>query len=373
VVLGAGFGGLELTARLAETFGRDLDVVLIDQNDGFVFGFSKLEVMFGRATPAGVRHRYADLVKPGVTFVQETVRSIDPTNRRVETDAGPVDADILVVALGADVDPGATPGLLQEGHEFYTVAGAAAVADALPGFDGGRVVVGVTSVPFKCTPAPSEAALLVDAYLTERGIRDRSQISLVMPMGVPVPPSPEASRALVAAFAERGIAWHPERSVQALDPARKQAVLSDGSELPYDLYLGVPVHRAPSVVEEAGMTVDGWVPVDPQTLETSFPGVYAIGDVTSVGTPKAGTFAEGQGALVADRITAVVRGDPEPPGYAGQGACYIEFGHGRVGRVDVTAVPGQKPSGVLLEPSPELATEKVEFSRRRVHRWFGGS
>src|SRR3954466_2023033 len=109
VVLGAGFGGLELTTRLSEEFGDDLDVVLIDQSDGFVFGFSKLDVMFGKAQADAVRHSYADVVKPGVRFVQSTIRSIDPEAKHVETDAGSFDADILVVALGADLEPSATP------------------------------------------------------------------------------------------------------------------------------------------------------------------------------------------------------------------------------------------------------------------------
>ena len=139
LVLGAGFGGLELTTRLSDTFGDDVDVVLIDQNDAFVFGFSKLDVMFGRSQPAAVRHLYRDFMKPGARFVQSTIRSIDPVAKRVETDAGSFDADLLVVALGADLDPSATPGLVEGGHEFYTVAGAFALRDVLANFAGGRV------------------------------------------------------------------------------------------------------------------------------------------------------------------------------------------------------------------------------------------
>ena len=186
------------------------------------------------------------------------------------------------------------------------------------------MVVGVTSTPFKCPPAPSETALLMDGYLRGRGCRDGSRISLVMPFGVPVPPSPAASEALLGAFVERGIDWHGERSVHRLDPVRKVAVLSDGTEMPYDLFLGVPVHRAAAVVDRSGMTVDGWVPVNSLTLETTFPGVYTVGDVTSVGTPKAGVFAEGQAVAVADAISASVRGKTEPAKYNGRGSCYVE-------------------------------------------------
>jgi len=371
VVLGAGFGGLEVTTRVSDELGEDADVVLIDRTEGFVFGFSKLEVLFGRAVPAEVHHPYSDLVKPGVRFVQADVRSIDPGAKRVETTAGVFEADVLVVALGADLDPGATPGLVEGGHDFYTEAGAFAAGQALERFDGGQVVVGVTSTPFKCPPAPSETALLMHDHLTARGLRERSSIALIMPLPVPIPPSPDASRVLVAAFAERGIDWCPDRLVRGLDPVRKVALIGDGEERPFDLFLAVPVHRAPAVVEASGLTVDGWIPVDPLTLETSFPDVYAVGDVTSVGTPKAGVFAEGQAAVVADRIVARVRGDDESAAYGGRGICYLQFGHDQVAKVEVTFVSGQAPTGGLEGPSPALMTDKLEFGTTRVRRWFG--
>lgn len=372
-MLGAGFGGLEVSTRLSAEFGDELDLVLIDRDDGFVFGFSKLDVMFGRALPSAVVHPYRDIVKPGVRFVQTTIRSIDPAAKRVETDAGAFEADILVVALGADVDPSTTPGLVEGGHEFYTVPGAFALRDVLPSFDGGRVVIGVTSTPFKCPPAPSETTLLVHDLLSERGIRDHCDISLVMPFGVPIPPSPAASEAILVAFAERGINWVPERLVKALDPGRKMVVLGDGSEMPYDLFLGIPVHRAPQVVEESGMAVDGWIPVNPLTLETSFPDVYAVGDVTSVGTPKAGVFAEGQASVVAEQIGSRLRAATGPATYDGRGVCYIEFGRDLVARVDVTFMSGQAPVGEFEAPSHALAADKGEFGSSRIRSWFDRS
>ena len=371
VVLGAGFGGLELTTILSEEFGTDVDVVLIDQSDDFVFGFSKLEVMFGRARSEQVRHPYRDFVKPGVEFVQSTVRAIDPNTKRVETDAGTFDADVLVVALGADLHPEATPGLVESGYEFYTEPGAFALRDVLADFDGGRVIIAVTSTPFKCPPAPSETALLMHDFLTERGLRDASQISLVMPLPVPIPPSPDASKALLVAFEERGIGWHPETLVRGLDAGRKVALLGGGVEMPYDLFLAVPTHRAPEVVAQSGMTVDGWIPVNPITLETQFAGVYAVGDVTSVGTPKAGVFAEGQAAVAAGGIGALIRNAGESPRYDGRGICYLEFGRNEVAKVGVAFVSGQPPTGWLEGPSPALVADKAEFASSRVQRWFG--
>ncbi|WP_446665886.1 NAD(P)/FAD-dependent oxidoreductase [Flexivirga sp. B27] len=371
LVLGAGFGGLELVTRLSEELGDDADVVLIDKADDFIMGFSKLDVMFGRTTPDAVRHSYADVVKPGVRFVQAEIRSIDPTHRSVETDAGHFDGDVLVVALGADLDPAATPGLVEAGHEFYTPAGAFAAAEVLDSFTGGTVIVGVTSTPFKCPPAPSETVLMLHDFLTERGLRDKSEISLVMPLGSPIPPSPAASKALLAEFAERGITWTPDSLVRSLDGDRGVAVLADGRELPFDLFLGVPAHRVPAVVAESGMCVDGWIPVDPLTLETSYPDVYAVGDVTSVGTPKAGVFSERQAGVVADRLIDRHRRETAGATYDGTGLCFIEFGGDRIGRVEVTFRSGEPPVGTFDEPSQELRSRKADFGSSRAKRWFG--
>jgi sulfide:quinone oxidoreductase len=371
VVLGAGFGGLELSSILSDALGERLDLTLIDQSDSFVFGFSKLDVMFGHQEPAAVRVAYRHIAKPGVRFRQEAITAIDPEARLVTTNGGAYEADVLVVALGADYDIDATPGLAEGGNEFYSVAGAERLRDVLPTFSSGRAIVGVTSTPFKCPPAPSEAALLLHDYLKTRGLRDACEISLVMPFGAPIPPSPETSQALLEAFRERDIAWVPNRLVRALDPARRVAILDDGSEMSYDLFLGIPKHRVPDVVAASGMTEDGWIPVNPLTLETRFPGVYAVGDVTSVGTPKAGVFSEGAARVVAAEIIANIERGEQPAGYDGRGFCYIEFGSGRVGSVEVQFLSGQPPRGAYYGASLELAAEKKEFGASRRARWFG--
>jgi sulfide:quinone oxidoreductase len=371
VVLGAGFGGLELATVLSDALGDDVAVTLIDKSDAFVFGYSKLDVMFGRTTMDAVRLPYAEIAKPGVRFVQETITSIDPEARVVTTDAGVHEADHLVVALGADYDLDATPGLAEGGNEFYSTAGAEKLTGVLDGFTEGRALVGVCGAPFKCPPAPSECALLLHDHLSTRGVRDACEISFVIPFGTPVPPSPDTSAGLVAAFAERDIVFVPNLRVTSLDAARKVAVLDDGSEHPYDLFLGVPKHRAPDVVIASGMTEDGYVPVDSRTLETRYPGVYAVGDVATVGVPKAGVFAEGAARVVASSLIKRVRGGRSADEYDGRGSCYIEFGAGRVGRVDVDFFSGPKPTGTYHEPSGALVAEKELFGSSRRARWFG--
>ena len=368
VVLGAGFGGLELTTLLSEALGDSIDVTLIDKNDSFMFGFSKLDIMFGHATAEACRLPYRNFVKPGVKLVRQTVTTIDPAVKRVTTDAASYDSDYLIVALGADYDFDATPGLAGE-NEFYSVAGAERLRDVLPHFKKGRALIGVCGAPYKCPPGPSECALMLHDFLSERGVRQDCQIDFVLPLSSPVPPSPETSRALIAAFTERNINFMPGRRVASI--MDKVATLDDGKEIPFDLFLGVPKHRVPAAVLNSGLAEGGWITVNPRTLETKFPGVYAVGDGANTGTPKAGVFAEGAAKAVASALIARIRNAGNAKEYDGFGTCYIEFGGGRIGKVQVDFFSGPTPTGTYYEPSVELRADKKEFGASRRARWFG--
>jgi len=375
VVLGAGFGGLEVASRLSESVAEQVHVTLIDQNDAFIFGFSKLDVLFGRRTRDDVRLPYRDITLPSVEFRQERVTSIDPAARHVVTDAGEYAADLLVVALGADYDHAATPGFAEDGFEYYSVAGAERLHDRLASFEGGSVVVGVLGVPFKCPPAPYEGVLLLHDYLVSRGVRDKARIEVISPMPSPVPVSPPTSAAIIAELAKRDIAYTPDHKVHELDPTAHVARLKE-DERPYDLFIGIPVHRVAAVVEASGLTEggnDGWAAVDRATLATRFPGVFAIGDCADAPVPRAGAFAESAGRTVAAQIIAsLTDGAPVPP-YDGKGSCYIEFGDGRVGKVDADFLSGPAPVAPLVGPSLEIAEEKNEFAASRRRRWFVGT
>ena len=372
LVLGAGFGGLELASRLSDAFGAEADVTLIDKSDGFVFGFSKFDLMFGRATVSEVTHRYGDLIRPGVTFRQETITSIDPVTRRVTTDRTTHEADVLVVALGAEYDPAATPGFVEGGHEFYSVSGALALRDVLAAFTGGSLVIGVLGHPFKCPPAPCEAAMLLDDWMVAQGSRASTTITLISPLETPIPPSPDASRAILDHFTAHGITYMANQKVTRLDPEAKTVHTDAGVTYSYDLFLGIPIHRVPTVVEESGLAVDGWIPVDETNLATRFPEVFAIGDVTTAIVPKAGVFAESAARAVASHLIDRVEGGAQFRRFDGKGHCYIEFGGNRVGRVDVDFLTGPQPTGPFTQPSPEVTAEKAQFGATRRRRWFGG-
>src|SRR5215216_4875568 len=332
VILGAGFGGLELSTLLSEQLADELEVTLIDQHDAFILGFSKLDVLFRHQTRDAVRLPYRRLSKRGVMFRQETVLSIDPGRRRVVTDAATYEADVLVVAVGADYDLAATPGFVEGGFEYYSVDGAERLRDELLWFRGGKVLLAVLSIPFKCPPAPYEGILLLHDYLVERGIRDATQLHVVTPQPAPIPVSSQASEAVEQTMAVRGIEYTKRRRVYGIDPASKVAHFKDHDE-PYDLFIGIPVHKVPVFLEDAAPTENGWVKVDPLTLATPFPAVYALGDCAETGIPKAGVFAESAARAVADRIAASIRGGRPRP-YDGTCICFVETGDGEVGLVD---------------------------------------
>ncbi len=371
LILGAGFGGLELAGRLSDSVADEVRVTLIDQNDGFTFGFSKLDIVFGGSDASAVQLQYRDLAKPGVEFRQERVTAIGPAARHVTTDRGSYDADVLVVALGAEYDLEATPGFAEGGLEYYSIAGAERMRDALPEFSGGTILIGVLAQPYKCPPAPFEGAFLLHDQLVERGIREQTEIRIVAPMSAPVPVTPEVSQRFLDELAARGIEYTAQQTVVELDPAAKEAVLETGERLPYDLFVGIPIHRVPAVVRKSGLADGGWVTVDRDNLMTPFPDVYAVGDVVDLPMAKAGVFAENAAGVVADDIIARIHGQTVGRRYEGEGNCYIEFGSGRVAKVQANFLGGPSPRATVVGPSAELAAEKAAFAPARRARWFG--
>jgi sulfide:quinone oxidoreductase len=370
LVLGAGFGGLEAAARLSDAAPDQVEVTVIDQNDSFVFGYSKLDVMFG-LTRETWRSYYRDLARPSVTFRQERILEIDPVAKSVRTTGGQHTADVLVIALGADLDVAATPGLTDD-DEFYSIAGAERFASRIRDFESGHAVIAVAGTPFKCPPAPSEVALMLHHVLARRGRRNDTQITLITPLPKPVPPSPDTSTALLEEFALHGITFRGSTRMTQVDGQRRVITLDDSEELGYDLLLAVPRHKAPDAVSSLPAGSDGWVHVEPTTLRTDYPDVFAIGDCADAPVPRAGVYAERAAAVVAEQILSKLDGRDVAP-YDGYGSCYIEFGGGRVARVEVTFITAEGvKGGPFSPPSLTIGREKEEAGPGRIARWFGG-
>jgi len=354
LVLGGGVGGLVTANELRRQLDPADRVVLVEREPRHLFQPSLLWLMVGRRRRDQIERPLRELLAPGVELVEAEVNSIDPAARRIETTAGAFSGDALVVALGAEPDREAVPGYRQAALDFFSPDGAAACARALGAFEGGRVVVTVAALPYKCPAAPYEAALLLDDELRRRGLRARSQIDVYSPEPAPMPVAgPAMGAAVVGLLEAKGIAFHPGSRVERFESDSHEVILADGSRIGYDLLAGVPRHRAPAAVRESPLAGDtGWVPVDRGTLETRHERVHAIGDVTTITLangkplPRAGVFAHREGLVVARRIAATLSGHQAQDTFDGVGYCWVETGAGRA----AFAI-----GGFFAEPDPTLA------------------
>lgn len=375
LILGAGFGGLETATGLAGALDADrYEITLIDKNDAFFIGFSKIDVLFGRATADEVSYRYENLRAGGVRFVQDTITRIDVDARKVETARHTFSYDHLVVALGADLDPAAVRGFLESGgHEFYSMRGAEALAPVLRAFTAGTVVLGIFRTPYKCPPAPYEVACQLGDFFTDRGVREGIDLKVVIPGPRPVK-NPGVSEMLEAQLSEHGIELLTDSPIQSIDASGKRVLTGNGA-VDFDLFIGVPVHTPPAVVAGSALSDGGFVAVDAATLATRVPGVYAVGDVTAIpvgdkAVPKAGAFAEDAARTVVSEILRKEGFDIDRVPFNARGACYFELGSGKVAKVDADYLGGQKPSSAVSGPSHNLRRDKEHFSESHRDRWF---
>ncbi len=377
LILGAGFGGLTVAHELKRLLGAAHDVMLVDRRPGFLMGLRKPWAVAGVAPLDPGRRERSALERFGLRFVLREVTKIDPAARRVETGAGALEADHLVVALGAEPRPDLVPGLAEHAHDLYDPEAVPALAAALERFGSGRLLVLIAGVPYKCPPAPYETAMLLDERLRERGVRDRVTLEVATIQPLLLPNGGKEGSAWIAAQLEaRGIAWRTGRKLRAVEASR--VVFEDG-EAPFDLLIGVPPHRPPAVVRGSGLEGEGpWIAVDAGTLRTRFDRVYAVGDATQITLanglplPKAGLFAELEGLRVAAAIAAELRGDPPPPPFDGRGYCYVETGKGAAGLVQGDFFAAPDPRVTVGDISAAHSEEKRRFETERLARWFGG-
>jgi sulfide:quinone oxidoreductase len=378
LVLGGGWGGLTSAHHLRGLVSAEHRIVVIERSVTFSLGVSNLGLMTGeRESVRQVRRDMAKLRHRGIEWVHAEVQAVDPEARRVETDAGALEGDYLVLALGAELDPESMPGFSEAAHNLFEAEDAAAINDELLQLKGGRIVILVAGAPFRCPAAPYEAAMLVEAWAREHAIRDQIEIDFYTPESIPMAVAgPAVGEALRVFMDARGINHHFNQQVRRIEKASR-TIQFDDETVPYDLLVGIPPHRAPAVLRDAGLIdSSGYVPVhpqtlrilsDPDTLEVQYPGVYAIGDVAAVRLlngmllPKAGVFAEGEAQVVATAIAASINGDPTPRGYDGHGFCYVDVGDGLAayGTGDFFAYPG--PRVTLEDPSKEGRRAKEEY------------
>jgi sulfide:quinone oxidoreductase len=378
LILGGGIGGLVAANELRKALPKTARVVLVERDASFVFAPSLLWLMTGGRTADKISRPLTRVAKKNIEVVRGEITRIDPDRRVVSVDGQTLTGDALIIALGAELAPDTIPGLAQAGSTFYTLAGAEALRDQLEDFSGGRLVILTAAPAYKCPAAPYEAAMLLEHYCRRRRIRDKTQIDLFAaepgPMGVAGPDVSKAVRQLVEA---KGITYHPEHQVKSVDPVSRTLRFVNGAEATYDLLTYVPPHRAPQVVRDSGLVTDsGWMSVDRHTLETQFPGVYALGDVVSIPLalgkplPKAGVFAHDQAEAVARNIARMMTGKGKPATFDGEGECFVETGDGKAGFGKGNFYAEPAPQVTLHPPSRRWHAAKILFEKDWLRRWF---
>jgi sulfide:quinone oxidoreductase len=376
-VLGGGTGGLAAARRLRRKLEPADRVVLIERDLEYRFAPSFLWVMAGLRRPAQITADLGGLRRHGIEVVETEVKGIEPEARVVNTGNGEIGYDRLLVALGAQLAPDLLPGFAETAHNVYTLEGSASACEALRDFDGGRVIVVVSSQPYKCPAAPYEAAFLAETVLRRRGVLDRSSIDIYTPDPFPMATAgPMLGDALTAMLNERGIGAHFGESPTLIDTEDRALVLASGERVSFDLLLGVPPHVAPVALAGTGLIApSGFVSVDPETLETGAEGVYAVGDATTIPIagdktlPKAGVFAHAQGDIVADRIVAELKGQTPTSTFNGKGSCFVEMGMGRAAFATGDFYAETAPEISLRRPGRHWHLAKVALEKSWMRRW----
>lgn len=379
LILGGGFGGLTAATSLRSRLGPDHEIILIDHKDWFLMGLAKLWVLTGQRTLQESRRDRSLLTKKGIKFVKAEINKINPDAKSVTTTAGTITYDHLIIALGAELAPDQVPGFQEAALNLYDPDQVLRINLELAGFSNGKLIVLISSTPFKCPPAPYEATMLIDQMLRNRGVRDNIQLHIYTAEPMPIPiAGPTNSAKLQAWLTRKNVQLHVNHKPLRIDPDKKQVQFENGQHTNYDLLVAVPPHRSPKVARDAGLTdATGWIPVDPQTLKTKHDKIYAIGDVTSIklpnglNLPKAGIFAEGEANIVAEQIAAELEGGIALTSYDGRGLCFIETGNGQASVVQGEFYASPSPKVEVGQPSTEWLREKYSFEEVRLRKWFG--
>ncbi|MEW5941511.1 MAG: FAD/NAD(P)-binding oxidoreductase [Chloroflexota bacterium] len=363
LILGGGIGGLVAANELRRLLPSEHRVLLVEKNSQHAFPPSFLWLMTGDRQPSQITRDARRLLRPGVELILAEAQAIDLPNRRVQTNAQPLDYDYLVVALGAELAFGAIPGLAEGAQTYYTFDGAVELRDALRNFAGGKVAVVVSAAPYKCPGAPHEGAMLIASLLQKRGLKN-SEAHLFTPEPQPMPVAgPVLGDAVKQMLADRGVAFHPLRKLTQVNPDAREIAFEGKDSFRYDLLVAIPPHRGPRIAGEAGLANEaGWIPVDRAALRTKHENVYAIGDATAISIPgrwkadvplslpKAGVFAHAQAEVVARRIAAEISGAGASGDFPGVGYCMLEAGE---------SLAGFAYGNFFAEPSPQIALHKM--------------
>ena len=380
LVLGAGTAGTMIVNRLRRRLDAgDWKITVVDQDDVHHYQPGYLFLPFGTYTPEQVTRARHVTLPDGVDFVIGDVDRVDAENRTVAmTDGRTLDYDYLVIASGTTPRPDQTPGMLDSQwrrsiFDFYTFEGATALAQALREFDHGRLVVHITDMPIKCPVAPLEFTFLADAWLRERGVRDRVEITYVTPLPGAFT-KPICSSTLGYLLDERKIALETDYMVERIDVETKTLISYDEREVPFDLLVTVPLNMGADFVARSGLGDElNFVPVDKHTLQSKAdPHIFAIGDASDIPASKAGSVAHFAVEVFTENFLELIDGKPMTGSFDGHANCFIESGDGKALLIDFNyetePMAGKYPLPIV-GPMSLLKETKANHLGKMGFRW----
>ncbi len=385
VVLGGGVGGLATANDLRKRLGKEHKIIVVDKSREHISASSFLWVMTGARRPEAIKRDISRLIESGIEFINEETLKVDAQNKTVKTERKEFSYDYLVISLGAALVPETVPGLVDafktNAYNLYSLDGIIKIRDRINNFSGGNIIVLVCSMPFKCPAAPYETTFLLKHFFNKRGLKEKVKVKIFTPEALPMPVAgPGVGNMLKEMLGKMGIEYNFEHKVESID-AGKNEITFDKGKANYDLLIVVPPHKAPKVVKESGLTDNDWVPADKDTFKTKFENVYAIGDITKIKIPgewkpgvplmlpKAGVFAHYHAKVVAENIANEISGKRERVGFTGEGACFIEIGHGMAGFGTGNFYAQPNPVVKMKMPSPIWHLSKVLFEKY----WLSGA
>jgi sulfide:quinone oxidoreductase len=380
VILGAGTGGTIIANRLRRLLTpQQAAITVVDRDDAHVYQPGLLFVPFGLADVEHITRPRGRQLHRDITFLEADVDRVDTAASEVHLgDHRAVGYDVLVVATGARLVPEETDGMtgagwLESVFPFYTTDGATALAGALDRFEGGRLVVNLVDMPIKCPVAPLEFAFLADWFLTERGVRDRTELVYVTPLDGAFTKR-TASRMLSGLLASKHVELVTEFNTGEVDADRGALRSYDGREQPFDLLVTVPLHAGAGYVDRSDIGDDsGFVRTDPHTLQSlAAANVFAIGDATNLPTSKAGSVTHFEADTLTANILRFLVGEPLVGAFDGHANCFIETGFHKALLIDfnyeVEPLPGRYPFQ-HVGPLPLLRESRANHHGKLLFQW----
>jgi sulfide:quinone oxidoreductase len=378
LILGAGTGGIitahEIIKGIPKAKRNSINIVLFEKEARLVFAPSLLWLLVGLRKTSQVFRPIHKLARKNIELVRGTIQHVDPTTRTVKVNGREYQGDYLVVSLGAE--QATEYNLDKSGFDFYSLAGAEGFYNRLKQFKGGKIAILVPSLPFKCPAAPYEAALLINDFIRKKGLGNKTEISLYTPEPGPMPVAGKIISDQVRMTLEsKGIRYFPDHQVSAVRDSTLE--FQNGMRAPFDLLAYTPKHQCPAVIKDTPLSGNsGWVEVNRHTMETAFPNVYAIGDITSIPLeikrplPKAGVFAHYQAEVVAHSILQLISGKKPGRSFDGYGQCFLEIGAGRAGYAAGNFYHSPLPDVKMRKPGMLWHWTKVLFEKHWFYKYF---